>query len=559
MDETIFAKLNQEVVFRSFSIQVHPMKAIKISLLLTLYCSLLASCNIGKSFQTELDYAEDILQYNPDSALSILETIDPNFLPKLEWCQYQYIKTRACALTWREISWIEDMHEAATYYDHNADSFDGIRAGHYYFYSALAYKDADNIPSAIVDWERGAEILEKEPPCRRLYSTYENLFWTYREQMMEEKRLLYAEKMLNTARSINDSVRILRSIEVVTDRLDSFPLDSIRVLIDEGIRIAKAINDSAHVCSLYNSIAFSLERIDSVELASRYVDSLSIYNTNKNKYYLSVAMVLRKQGRIAEAIEYYKNYYETADLAGRYWVSMFLNDISKSVPGYGYLSTYADSAIFYNQKFDSEVQARNIEKAIADYKESKAKQEARDLIARFVYAASFLLLVFGVIYIWKTWKTKRRIEQLELQLQEERAKWLIRDEYTTDPVELLQHRRELLKLHADLFATTATYRDLLLLHELRTGEMVRAEKREKFITQVLGGFYEPIRPMLDNKQLSHEDLFLCLMTYMNFRPREIAACLGVSDDAVRQRKRRLKSKLEGGEFDIFFGKSQDDD
>lgn len=535
------------------------MKAIKITLFLTFCCCLLASCNIGKSFHPELDYAEDIVQYHPDSALSILEKIDPDFLPKLEWCRYQYIKTRACALTWREITWMDDMHKAATYYDHNADSFDGIRAGHYYFYSALAYKDANNIPSAIVDWERGAEILEKEPPCRRLYSTYENLFWTYREQMMEEKRLLYAEKMLNTARSINDSVRILRSIEVITDRLDPFPLDSIRVLIEEGIGIAKAIEDSAHVCSLYNSIAFSLERIDSIEEASHYVDSILLYNANKNKYYLSVAMVLHKQGRIAEAVEYYKNYYEVADLAGRYWVSMFLHDISKSENGYEYLSNYADSALFYNQKFDSEGQASNIEKAIADYKESKVRQEARDLIARFVYAALFLLFVFGIIYIWKTWKTKRRIERLELQLQEERAKWLVRDDDAADPAEVLRHRRDLLKLHSELFATTATYRDLLLLRELRTGEMVRAEKREKFITQVLGGFYEPIRPMLDNKLLSHEDLFLCLMTYMNFRSREIAACLGVSDDAVRQRKRRLKTKLEGGEYDIFFGKTSDGD
>lgn len=529
------------------------------AIVFSLFCLLMYSCTRPNRYDDELSSAQSMLADDPEGAITTLESIPEDSLGELQHSKYIYVKTRAYAKTHREITWAEEMHQAALVCEQRLRPYDGITIGDYYYFAGLAYNRSGEVPAAIIDWQKCAEILEKEEPCTRLFSTYENLCYGYLSQMMGEKWEFYSRKMLSAARALNDSVRMIKSMVAISDRMmDRWSFDSLKFLLKEEMSIALALNDSSTLSSAYTGMAALYEKFDSVSAASCYVDSALAYCRDESCY-LVAALVRRKEGRISEAVDYYLQSYHKASAGNKYWIARFLNDISKSEPGFENLSTYSDSAIYYNQKIDHDEQSVDIEKAVADYKEQQVKRDFRMLVRSFLYAALFLLFVFGVIYIWKTWKTKRRIEQLELQLQEERAKWLVRDDDAADPAKVLQHRRDLLKLHSELFATTATYRDLLLLRELRTGEMVRAEKREKFITQVLGGFYEPIRPMLDNKLLSHEDLFLCLMTYMNFRSREIAACLGVSDDAVRQRKRRLRTKLEGGEYDMFFSKTSDGD
>lgn len=88
-----------------------------------------------------------------------------------------------------------------------------------------------------------------------------------------------------------------------------------------------------------------------------------------------------------------------------------------------------------------------------------------------------------------------------------------------------------------------------------SGEVVNNQMREKLVNQVLAAFYDPIRTLLEGSQFSHEDLFLCLMFYMKFRTRDVAAVLGVSEDAVRKRKSRVRVKMAEEGIELF----EDDD
>ncbi len=99
----------------------------------------------------------------------------------------------------------------------------------------------------------------------------------------------------------------------------------------------------------------------------------------------------------------------------------FLFDISKQ-PGFEYLAHYGDSVIYYNEKFDHEEQSGNIEKAIADYKQQRQQEMYHQMIKSFGVAAVIVLVLLGISYGWKTWLTKRRIDQLQMLLQEQKAK-----------------------------------------------------------------------------------------------------------------------------------------
>ena len=511
-----------------------------------------SSCsNIHSSSRGQLDYAESLLADNPERAMEVLDSIDFESLSVLDQSQYTYVKTRAFAKTKRFISWADDMHRAAVFYEQNARPLDGVKAGDYYYFSGLSYKRDGQIVPAIVEWLKAAELLEKEPPVLRLYSTYENLFNCYSSQYMPKESVEYAFKRLAAARAIKDSVRICKSIISAIDWvMDDWPLDSISNLILEELSIAKEIKDTVQICNAYNGLAFAYLQHDSVTIASTYIDS-ALCLRSRMSYYQTAGRIRMKQGRIAEAVNLFLEFYPYCDISGKIWMGQYLNEIAKTEPGYEYLSSYADSVIYYNQKYDREEQSDNIQQAISAYYEQKKSEQYHQMLKSLGVAVATVAILLLILYVVKTIRTKRHIEHLQQLLQEEKAKMLVADE-VTDPAERLRQRQRSLKLHCELFATTEVYRDLQLLYELKTGQVVKAEKRDELVSLVLAGFYEPIRPMLESGQFSHEDLFLCLMTYMKFHSREIAACLGVSDDAVRQRKRRIRSKLNAGEFDMFF-------
>ncbi|MCH5247262.1 MAG: hypothetical protein J1E99_03800, partial [Muribaculaceae bacterium] len=54
--------------------------------------------------------------------------------------------------------------------------------------------------------------------------------------------------------------------------------------------------------------------------------------------------------------------------------------------------------------------------------------------------------------------------------------------------------------------------------------------------------------------LSSDDLLLCIMSYLGLNKEIIAVLLKSSEDAIRQRKSRLKKKVTSEVFDFFFYK-----
>lgn len=523
------------------------MKQTVNSIFLILVCCLMAACQ-NRVNKTLLDQAESYLPAFPDSALTLLNQINEKKLTAKEHAQFIFVKTRIEAKKTQVITWQEDMHDAAVYYENNNWPLDKEKAASYYYFSGLAYKWNDQIPAAIVDWLQCAELLEDIAPCRRLFSTYQNLYHEYKVQMWYDKYSEYAYKMLNTARALNDSMRIMWAIDAIADSFqDTTSYDSNLSLLKEELKIANNLNDSTYILSSYNGLAFLYNRFDQIDLASAYADSIN--QIDKNAYLRNIGMIRQKQGRIAEAVECFISAYPKADLSGKYWMGRWLFDISKQ-PGFEYLAHYGDSVIYYNEKFDHEEQSGNIEKAIADYKQQRQQEMYHQMIKSFAVAAVIVLMILGISYGWKTWRAKRRIDQLQMLLQEQKAKEISSTE-PVDPAELLKQQKESLRLHRELFATTETYRRLQLLEEMKSGEVVNNQMREKLVNQVLAGFYDPIRSLMEGSQFSHEDLFLCLMFYMKFRTRDVAAVLGVSEDAIRKRKSRVRQRMEEVGVELF--------
>lgn len=168
------------------------------------------------------------------------------------------------------------------------------------------------------------------------------------------------------------------------------------------------------------------------------------------------------------------------------------------------------------------------------------------IIMSYVFSLVFLLLLFVVKVIYD----RRRIAHLQKQIQELRD-CLTKGKSTIEKNGEQIKRREILERQYELFVTTQTYRDLCLLYELRSDQIVNEQTRSDLVRQVLAAYYDGIAPMLENGEFQQEEIFVGLMYFMGFRTRQIAACLGLTVEAIRKRKSRLRQKLDDTNCDFF--------
>lgn len=176
------------------------------------------------------------------------------------------------------------------------------------------------------------------------------------------------------------------------------------------------------------------------------------------------------------------------------------------------------------------------------------------LLISYVVSLLLLILIAGIKMIY----VQRQINRLQKQVQELKAT-LAQGSSLMGKNSDSDKRQEMLEHQYELFVRTSTYRDLCLLYELRPDQVVNLQTRNELVGNVMDAFYDSISPMLENGEFQREDLFVCLMYYMGFRTRQIAACLGLTVEAIRKRKSRLRQRLEGSGFDFLLSNNSESD
>lgn len=100
-----------------------------------------------------------------------------------------------------------------------------------------------------------------------------------------------------------------------------------------------------------------------------------------------------------------------------------------------------------------------------------------------------------------------------------------------------------LELHYKIFQRTPEYDELQDLKYLRD-QFVSPRNRDRLMQAVENAYKEELATLRSiSLDLTAEDNFLCMMSMMKFSTHDIAACLGVSDDAIRKRRSRVRQKL----------------
>lgn len=148
------------------------------------------------------------------------------------------------------------------------------------------------------------------------------------------------------------------------------------------------------------------------------------------------------------------------------------------------------------------------------------------------------------VSVWQTRSKAKEVARLQAELE----KVLARNAQYASPLALDASE---LDLHRQLFQQTDAYADLLQLKYMRD-QVVSVNNRTRLMQAVEEAFGSDISKLRNLcPELSHEDVFLCLMSLMKFTTHDVASCLGVSDDAIRKRRSRLRQKLGTEECAMF--------
>lgn len=165
------------------------------------------------------------------------------------------------------------------------------------------------------------------------------------------------------------------------------------------------------------------------------------------------------------------------------------------------------------------------------------------------YPALFMAMVVALCTMTvsgiRTRQNNQEIQRLQTALAQLQMQQAMAEE--TGPRKL---NADALRLHHELFQKSDAYSDLQQLKYM-TDHVVSVNNRTRLMQAVENAFDSDIHTLaLLCPELSKEDVFLCMMSLMRFSTHDIAACLGVSNDAVRKRRSRLRHKLSPDECTV---------
>lgn len=315
---------------------------------------LVSSCYKKKgniaAFYSSLSEIESLILTHPDSALSLLENLNPNYEDISIKARYALLLTLAEDKNYILHKDDSLINIAVSYYDSVGDMEQAVKA-HYYL--GRVYQDMQNEAAAVNEYFIALHLAEQHEKKEMLYLLYGNLGQIYFQQDLLTKADSLFRLSENIAIQKNDSFNLTMGLvargnvylqkkeysnsmaffeqalaiaqnmhnanaqEIVLNSMAAFyaSIDYPEKTIEysqKGLSYKTDSLDSARLYLLEGSALMQLERYDSAKLSVS--KSLSTNNlSTKSAAYLLLADIEKKQGNLNEALSFHDMYIECLD------------------------------------------------------------------------------------------------------------------------------------------------------------------------------------------------------------------------------------------------------
>lgn len=513
------------------------------------------SCSNNSDAERQLSRAENLLAQNPDSAMSILESVE-HLLKDNEnaTARYGRLNARARLMCGKTIANDKYLDGSISYYLMNKDSvalseayqLTSIRSQHrlnqdsaiYYLQQAIAVAPTDNKMLVKLLTETSYQL--SKPSANKNY----------------QKALSISQQAYRYATTADDKARTLHDIGV----LYSFTgkNDSCLPYIEQALELINPDNPAYSGYALNYAGTPGANPIKSKQFLS------SIKSESLGKH-ITLGFLYLNNGSLDSA---YISLQRAESLYSRHPDKYSINTFNNLRLLKGCLSYGKNRPINPTDGVttnDSISEIKNLEQRLSSERLETSTKLETDLLGQKIERQRILmwlmalvlmsvLMIFSLYHHWH-----KRYKRLQQEIDRERVSQIVIESSDTpvdeDALQAIISKR--LQLCLTRFRNTGYHARLQKVETEKNSETflplkTRADIQEKLL-ESFSDFIIDLKN--DGGKLNLEDIILCLLSLLNFNAKAISRCMGASEGALRTRKSRLKGKLSATMFQRVFGES----
>ncbi|MGN0036698.1 MAG: tetratricopeptide repeat protein [Bacteroidaceae bacterium] len=347
--------------------------------------------------------------------------------------------------------------------------------------------------------------------------------------------------------------------------------DSALAYLQKALSFADEIQDQEEISSLHNNLSgiyIDLRDYDKALYHNHISTQTSNDSDNIYRNYLIKARIYRMKGQTDSASTYCHRALQSQDLYTQAATYLALARLAKEQ----HWSNYNEWLEQYYQLKDSINQSESPVRITATSKELEKIHihHAGEKRLYWVILLFLALLPLGVYHQIKLQRARRKTSEMDKQLQHSSATIeQLHQQLTALQAQLAQAQRqqETQQEQQAIYDKLQTMQQTITQNLIQTGEgclnkfrksttydnlckqlseqngILSLEKQARFQQLVLKDFKSFVQYLQTFTPLSQEDIYLCCLSLAGFSTKECACCRGVSNEAIRSQKNRIKEKL----------------
>ena len=519
------------------------------------------ACTRSSNVEYYLKEAEKIVETNPDSTLSLLDSIlIPENLKNNRYNDFLLLQIKAKDKTNKDISEDTVIFDVKNYYVKNDDLDKATMACYYSGRVLEAQKKHKEAMAIYMEAESYADKTSENYNLKGLIQSY--IGYLYYDQLLQDEALIRFKKAAEYFK-LADNHR--NEAYTFRDIGSSFLLkkktDSAFYYYQKGIDIVQTANDSICQSSIRLNIGLVFRREGNYKKSKEYLTHAIPFATNnitRAKIYSNIAQVLYTENKTDSAIFYFQKSLsllkDSDDSFLEAKIYEFLSNIEATTGNYKKSLNYNKSRIESLKSIFDKNESQTILNIQKKYNYELIKNTNNKLLIQrqflFIVLLALGLAIVIIIFLFRQKNLKKEKDLLEAEQKISQLSHMAKSYDMKED----SFRNKLLH-HFDILKKSALLEGFLREDEKKHGEKLLKKFNEivynqasldwdllyQTMNELHNGFFDSLRETFP--QLDESEFKVCCLIYSDFTSAEIAIIIGQSINTITAKRSSIRKRI----------------
>ena len=520
----------------------------------------LSSCSSSVKSSLLLS-ADSLMEIYPDSALSILESISsPQKLPRADRALYALLLTQARHKNYIALGDDSLIKTAVEYY---GDKKKSVRAAKAHYYWGATYGEKGYTSFAVDEYLTAIRLM----PVRDefLAMIYDNLADCYEKDDLYDIAIEAYRQAYQILEGGSQQTYPLRGIARIC--LLQNKKDSALLYYQKALDYALVEQDSSLIGALYHDLAMVYNEKKDYVQADKYVSKAMIMQgEDAVNVCLSKAQIMLNLNKLDSASYFFSKNIDQLNIYGKAVCYDGMHQIAKKRGEWKIATENMDAyRVLYDSMQimnDNEELNRLMDKHQLEEHKRLLSEHTKMLVFTLVSVFFFLMIICVFCFMWNDRKRKKRYIALQRELTQNRVDtMLLKEEEVseTNKEDLDKKRSKLteqqIQLCISVLKTTNCYDQLEALEKATPKQLLVMRSLRKEIRSEISSAFVDVMMNLKERYpaLTGDDIFYCVLSLLCCSKTVMMELMDATSDALKNRKNRIKNKMDAQIFDRVFG------